>query len=201
MEAESASLGHGARTNPVSVAPPNAVRSDLASSGPSVGPKGEKLYDTHDDVVRQQVAGAKPSRDSQRLEPSSHENTGKAIQPVALVPVGAPTAALHPALPRLGDGSARGETQPGIPPPGDHQRFVEREEKLQPPEPDVDFNGGQLRVGKVLINMQHVVEAKAMGDNRVRIVTVAGEHEFGGVDGKEVRRQLGLDKAERQATP
>lgn len=75
----------------------------------------------------------------------------------AFVPVGSPNVALRPDLPRLGNNVPAGETQPGIPAPGEAERAVDRDtlERLQAgraanPE-SVTVADGIIRVGDRLV--------------------------------------------------
>jgi hypothetical protein len=90
----------------------------------------EAVADAADDRIAAEKAS--PIVDERTGIEASTTNAGRAAlgaagvspthQPANIVPIGSPNAQLRPDLPRLGDGSARGETQPGIPPPGAYQR-------------------------------------------------------------------------------
>jgi hypothetical protein len=110
-----------------------------------------------------------------------------AVQTPAVVPSGHPNAENHPELPRWAPGTAAGETQPGIPPPGEYESVVERPRDLVNDAGDAgDANRRQRYVerrgdfvsvagGKHMVNPAHVVRTERRVDGSLLVVTTGGE--------------------------
>lgn len=83
-----------------------------------------------------------------------------------------------PRLPRLQAGVAAGETQPGIPPPGEAsgESVMEKaaEDENAPPA-HVDRRGDFLRVGRHFVQPGHIVRMEKRDNGSVHVVTVSGE--------------------------
>ena len=117
-----------------------------------------------------------------------------------VVPAGTPNAQLRPDLPRIGDGTARGETQPGILPPGEAERAADPERALelreraeQAPE-RVQLRNGMIHVGdRAVVPVASASVAYAReGDELVATLTPLGARpiELRGAAAESLKAQL-----------
>lgn len=131
------------------------------------------------------------------IRPAGHAPVpDNATREATVAPVGTPTAQLRPDLPRLGDGTARGETQPGIPPPGEAERAIDSEKLKELKQDDqraerVTVAGGMITVGKRLVLPAATTEVEFKDDTATLVTASGAKHTVKGRGVQQLRSALG----------
>jgi hypothetical protein len=99
---------------------------------------------------------------------------------------------MRPDLPRLGDGAPLGETQPGVPPPGEPERFPGDPPKGQEDQGEAaQLDNGLLRIGdnRLIISMVNA-DFEKDGDEVVIRTSGGREHRFAGKTAERIVQQF-----------